>query len=130
MRRSGTSPAPLGSSKKGFLWGIVNNLRNAFDKQYYSQLKHRLTAYCNITPFKILKNLNVRWCPLNVKAKKAPKDTYCIKWDGDKHLTAFRKRLDDDQKALVHSNATIADKDKLQFIWRRFTIATTLTKTK
>ena len=30
---------------KGFLQGIVDNLRDALDKQYYAQLKHRLTAY-------------------------------------------------------------------------------------
>ncbi len=31
------------------------------------------------------------------------------------HLTAFGKRLDDDQRALVRSDVTIADDDKLQF---------------
>jgi hypothetical protein len=101
--------------RKGFLRGIVNNLCDALDKQYYSQLKHHLTAYRNVTPFQILKHLNDRWCPLDVKAKKALKDTYYTKWDGDKHLTAFGKRLDNEQKALVRSDITIADKDKLQF---------------
>ena len=43
------------------------------------------------------------------------KDAYYTKWDGDKHLTAFGKRIDDDQKALVCSDVTIVDKDKLQF---------------
>ncbi len=100
---------------KGFLQGIVDNLRDALDEQYYSQLKHCLTAYRNITPFQILENLNNRWCPLDVKAKKALKDAYYtkIKWDGDEHLTTSGKRLDDDQRALVRSNVTIADKDKL-----------------
>ena len=37
--------------QKGFLRGIVNNPHDALDEQYYSQLKHRLTAYQNITPF-------------------------------------------------------------------------------
>jgi hypothetical protein len=37
--------------RKGFLRGIVDNLCNALDEQYYSQLRHRLTAYCNVTPF-------------------------------------------------------------------------------
>ena len=31
--------------RKGFLWGIVDNLHDALDEQYYAQLKHRLTAY-------------------------------------------------------------------------------------
>ena len=60
-------------------------------------------------------HLNNRWCPLNAKAKKALKDAYYTKWDGSEHLTAFSKRLDDDQRALVHSDITIADEDKLQF---------------
>jgi hypothetical protein len=56
--------------RKGFLRGMVDNLRNALDEQYYSQLRHRLTAYHNITPYQILEHLNTRWCPLNVKVKK------------------------------------------------------------
>jgi len=44
--------------RKGFLWGIVNNLRDALDEQYYAQLKHRLTAYRNVTPFQLLDHLN------------------------------------------------------------------------
>ena len=101
--------------RKGFLRGIVDNLRDALDEQYYAQLKNRLTAYRNVTPFQILDHLNDRWCPLDVKAKKALKDAYYTKWDGDEHLTAFGKRLDDDQRALVRSDVTIADEDKLQF---------------
>ncbi len=101
--------------RKGFLQGIVDNLHDALDKQYYSQLKHYLTAYRNVTPFQILGHLNNRWCPFDVKAKKALKDAYYNKWDGDKHLTAFGMRLNNDQCALDCSNITIADEDKLQF---------------
>ena len=101
--------------RKGFLRGVVDNLRDALDEQYYSQLKHRLTAYRNVTPFQILNHLNDRWCPLDVQAKKELKKTYYTKWDADEHLTAFGKRLDDDQIALVRSDVTIADDDKLQF---------------
>jgi hypothetical protein len=49
--------------RKGFLKGIIDNLQDALDKQYYCQLKHCLTACCNITPFQILEHLNNRWCP-------------------------------------------------------------------
>jgi hypothetical protein len=62
-----------------------------------------------------LEHLNNPWCPLEVKAKKALKDVYYTKWDGNEHLTAFGKCLDDDQRALVRSDVTITDKDKLQF---------------
>jgi hypothetical protein len=101
--------------RKGFLKGIVDNLRDPLDEQYYSQLRHRLTAYHNITPYQILEHLNNRWCPLDVQAKKALKKAYYTKWDSDEYLTAFGKRLDDDQRALIRSDVTIADDDKLQF---------------
>ena len=102
--------------RKGFLRGVVDNLRDALDEQFYSQLRHRLTAYRNITPYQILEHLNTRWCPLDVKAKKELKTAYYTKWEHTiEHLTAFGKRLDDDQRALVRSDVTIADDDKLQF---------------
>jgi hypothetical protein len=86
--------------RTGFLRGVVDNLRDALDKQYYSQLRHRLTAYCNITPYQILGHLN--WCPLDVKAKKELKKANYTKWDhAVEHLTAFGKRLDDNQCALI-----------------------------
>ncbi len=56
--------------RKGFLKGIIDYLRDALDKQCYCQLKHRLTAYRNITPFQILEHLNDWWCLLNIQAKK------------------------------------------------------------
>jgi hypothetical protein len=93
----------------GFLKGIVDNLRDALDKQYYSQLKNRLTAYRNISLFQILDHLDSRWCPLYVNAKKALKDTYYTKCDGDEHLTAFGKRLNNDQRALIQSDVAISD---------------------
>jgi hypothetical protein len=101
--------------QKGFLRGIVNNLCDALNEQYYSQLKHWLMAYQNVIPFHILEQLNDRWCPLDVKAKKALKDAYYTKWDSDEHLTTFGKCLDDDQRAFIRSNIMIADEDKLQF---------------
>ena len=102
--------------RKGFLRGVVDNLRDALDKQFYSQLRLRLTAYCNITPYQILEHLNNCWCPLDVKAKKELKTAYYTKWEHTiEHLTAFGKRLNDNQHALVRSDVTIADDDKLQF---------------
>jgi hypothetical protein len=101
--------------RKGFPRGIVDNLRYVLDKQYYSQLKHLLMACQNVIPFQILEHLNDQWCPLDVKAKKSLKDVDYTKWDGYKHLTAFDKHLDNNQRALIRSNITIADKDKLQF---------------
>jgi hypothetical protein len=101
--------------RKEFLQGVVDNLRDALNEKYYSQLKHCLTAYCNINPHQILEHLNNRWCPLDVQAKKVLKKEYDTKWDADKHLTAFGKHLNDDQRALVRLDVTIADNNKLQF---------------
>jgi len=100
---------------KGFLKGVTANLRDAIDEQFYSQLKHCHTAYRNTTPFQILEHLNSTWFPLDVQAKKKLKDAYFMKWDRHEHLTAFGKQLDDDQTALIRSDITISDKDKLQF---------------
>ena len=44
--------------RKGFLAGVTMNMRDALDKQYYSQLKHVNTAYCNTTPIQILGHLD------------------------------------------------------------------------
>jgi hypothetical protein len=43
------------------------------------------------------------------------KKEYYTKWDANEHLTAFGKRINDDQRALAHLDVTIADNDKLQF---------------
>jgi hypothetical protein len=53
--------------RKGFLHGTTMNKRNALDEQYYSQLEHVNTAYCNTIPIQILEHLDSCWCPLNVQ---------------------------------------------------------------
>ncbi len=68
--------------RKGFFQGIVDNLRDALNKQYYSQLKHCFKVYRNVTPFQILEYLNDCWCPFDVKVKKALNDVYYTKLDG------------------------------------------------
>ena len=78
-------------------------------------MKHRLTKYRNITPQQILAHLDDQWCPLDVMAKKQIRDAYYTKWEEDEHLTAFSKRLDDEQDRLIRSDIVIPDQDKLQF---------------
>ncbi len=90
-------------------------MRDALDKQFYLQLKHRHLAYRNITPFQILEHLNTIWCPLNLQSKKKLKDAYFAKWDSPKHLTAFGKRIDNNKNVLICSDITISNEDKLQF---------------
>ena len=55
------------------------------DEQFYSQLKHRHTAYPNTTPFQILEHLDTTWCPLDVQAKKKLNDAYFAPWDSHEH---------------------------------------------
>jgi hypothetical protein len=38
-----------------------------------------------------------------------------VEWDGEQHLTAFGKHLDDNQVRIERFGITISDKDKLQF---------------
>jgi hypothetical protein len=101
--------------RKGFLNGIVDNLRDALEKQNYCQLKHCLAAYCNITPFQILEHLNNWWCPLAVQAKKELWKAYYSKWYSNEHIIAFGKCLNNNQKALIRLEVTIPDDNKLQF---------------
>jgi hypothetical protein len=116
--------------RKGFLKEVTANLCDALDEQFYAQLKHCHSAYHNITPFQIFKHLNMIWCPLNVQTKKKLKDTYFTKWESNEHLTAFGKRLDDDQNMLIQSKVPISNEDKLQFYSRKFMTPTSLTKLK
>jgi hypothetical protein len=112
--KSGKENAKPGSSEK-VSSGVAANMRNALDKNWYSQLKHILTAYPNVTPIQILAHLNSRWCPLNVHAKKKLKQDYYAKWDVNTHLTAFGKHLYNNQTRIEHFGISISDKDKLQF---------------
>jgi hypothetical protein len=101
--------------RKGFLRGVAVNFRDALDESRYSQLKSVYTAYRNTTPIQILEHLNSQWCPLKVHAKKNLRIAYYVEWDGEQHLTAFGKRLDDNQVCIKRFSMTISNKDKLQF---------------
>ncbi len=89
-------------------------MHDALEKNWYSQLKHLHTAYRNVQPIQILNHLNTQWCPLNVHAKKLLKAEYWTKWDGDIHLTAFGKCLNDELIRIERFGITISDKEKLQ----------------
>jgi hypothetical protein len=101
--------------RKGFLRGVAANFREALDENWYSQLKSVHTAYRNTTPIQILQHLDTRWCPLDVHAKEILRLAYYTEWDSKIHLTAFGKRLDDDQIRIERFGITISDEDKLQF---------------
>ena len=102
--------------RKGFLRGVTMNMRDALDKQYYSQLKNINTAYRNTTPIQILEHLDTRWCPLDVRARKLLKEEFHADWDSTvMHLTAFGMKLDKEQARIDRLGVVISDEDKLQF---------------
>jgi hypothetical protein len=114
--------------REGFLRNNAANMRNALDKNWYSQLKYIHTPYRNVTPIQILKHLNSRWCPLDIHAKKKLKQDYYTKWDDEIHLTAFGKRLDDKQTRIECFGITISNKDKLQFYLEQMYISNSFDK--
>ena len=102
--------------RKGFLHGVTMNMRDALDKQYYSQLKHINTAYCNSTLIQILEHLDTRWCPLDVCARKLLKAEFHADWDSTvMHLTAFGMKLDKEKAHIDRLGVVISNEDKLQF---------------
>jgi hypothetical protein len=68
-----------------------------------------------MTPIQLLEHFNSRWCPLNIHANKKLKQDFYTKWDNEIHLTAFGKRLDNEQMHVKCFGITISNKDKLQF---------------
>jgi hypothetical protein len=95
---------------KGFLCGVMMKLRNALDEQYFSQLKHVNTAYCNTTPIQILEHLDTRCCPLDIHACKILKKELYADWDSsDTHITAFGIKLDKKQSRLDRLGIVISD---------------------
>jgi hypothetical protein len=101
--------------QKGFLHSVAANMHDALDENWYSQLKHLHTTYRNVQPIQILEHLNTQWCLFDVHAKKIIKAKYWTKWDGDIHLTAFGKCLNDKQICIEHFGINISNEDKLQF---------------
>jgi len=109
--------------RKGFLRGVAANFRDARDENWYSQLKRVHTAYGNTTPIQILQHLETQWCPLDVHAKKNLSLAYYTEWYREIHLTAFGKRLGDDQIRIERFGITISDKDKLQLYLKQMYVS-------
>jgi hypothetical protein len=102
--------------RRGFLRGVTMNMHDALDEQYYTQLKHINTAYCNTTRIQILEHLDTCWCPLDVCTRKLLKAEFHADWDSTvMHLTAFGMELDKEQARINRLGVIISDKDKLQF---------------
>ena len=103
-------------------------MRDALDKNWYSQLKHIHTAYRNVIPIQILDHLDSRWCPLDVHTRKQLKQDYYTEWDGKEHFTAFGKHLDDEQIRIELFGINISHEDKLQFYLEQMYASNTFDK--
>jgi hypothetical protein len=67
-------------------------------------------------PIQILIHLDIRWCPLNVQARKILKKEFYTNWDSsDIHITNFGMKLDKEQNQLDRLGIVISDNNKLQF---------------
>ena len=102
-------------TRKGVQQGIGENIRDALDESYYSQLRVPIIAYKGVKIVDYFNHLNNKWCKIDTRTIKAMKKEYYEPWDPQHHITELYKRLDDDQAALAANNIPISDEDKLQF---------------
>ena len=100
---------------KGAARGLAENLRDAMEEQYYSELKHSIIGYRNVTTLAQLEHLDDKWTPMNPKEKKLIKKDYFKPWDvpAGVALGTFTKRLDERKAELVHHNIAI-DEDEMK----------------
>ena len=93
--------------------GMAENLRDAMEEQYYSELKHSIVGYKNVKTLQILEHLDTHWVTMNTREKKKIKADYYKPWDvaGGVALSAFTKALDERKEELIHHNITIDEED-------------------
>ena len=100
---------------KGFRRAISNNIRDALDLCYHTQLKHRVLHYRNLHPRQYIAHLKTVWVILDKRIKDELTKNYYRGWnDTDEHITGFALRLDDEQAKLFSDGLEISTVDKLQ----------------
>ena len=106
----------------GFCKGVKENLMQALDARYYKQLRHTRYKYRDVTPRMFIEHLESKWVFLDEMQKQQLKDDYVRGWDTDEHISAFVRRLSEDQRNLGHDGIIISDVDKNQHfvneIWK------------
>jgi hypothetical protein len=111
--------------RKGFLCGVMMNMHDALNEAYYSQLKHIMTADCNTTPIQILKHLDKRWCPLDIRVKKQLKGEFI--WIGiapkctSRHLDSSSTKSRDVSNSSEYSSGTKINSNST---WNKSTLQT------
>ena len=78
---------------KGAARGLAENLRDAMEIQYYSELEHTIVGYKNVKVLQHLEHLSEKWTTMNSKEKRKIKEDYYKAWDvaGGVALSAFTK---------------------------------------
>ena len=106
----------------GFCRGVKENMMQALDARYYKQLKHKTFKYRDVTPRMFIEHLESKWVFLDEMLKQQLKDEFVRGWEPDEHISAFARRLNDDQEKLAFDGIIISDVDKNQHfvneIWK------------
>ena len=91
---------------------ICENIRDALDKLYYHQLHDVLLDYPNRI-LDYLEHLTTRWCRMTVTLRDKLKKHYFRGWNlEEEHITAFAKRLDNEQADLAIAEVEVTDLEK------------------
>jgi hypothetical protein len=95
----------------GTMRGLAVNIREALQEQYYSKLKHSLTAYNAVKPRELLEHVGEVWAPMDTKSKRELRKDYYQPWNvGDGVLlSAFTQALVDKRVKLQFHGITIND---------------------
>jgi hypothetical protein len=95
----------------GTMKGLAVNIREALHEQYYSKLKHSLTAYNAVTPRELLEHVGEVWAPMDTKSKRELRKDYYQPWNvGDGVLlSTFTSALVDKRVKLQFHGVTIND---------------------
>ena len=95
----------------GTMKGLAANIREALHEQYYSKLKHSLTAYNAVTPRELLEHIGEVWAPMDTKSKRELRKDYYQPWNVGEGvlLSAFTQALIDKRLKLQFHGVTIND---------------------
>ena len=97
-------------------------MMKALDARYYEQLSHYTYNYRDVLPRDFITHLESKWVFLDEMQKQQLKDEYVKGWATDEHISAFARRLNEDQKKLASDRIIISDVNKNQHfmneIWK------------
>ena len=98
----------------GFVSGIGEIIRAAFDEDIFDTLNHVVTGFIDVWPRQYFELLEREYCPLDEAAYDAVKGDYERGWDraNNERITKFAERLDEEQAAHHQDGVTITDAEK------------------